>query len=81
MCDSALPLQLGYLDVIIYMVRKMAKNVFFIAFKYFFESINRLCFDDFAVEEITELRSLEKIQKIVWCLFYSTVSVKHESSS
>ena len=31
--DSASPLKLSYLDVIIYMVGKMAKNMLFIVFK------------------------------------------------
>ena len=35
MCDSASPLKLSYLDVIIYMAGKMAKNMLFIVINYF----------------------------------------------
>ena len=60
MCHSALPLKPSYLDVIIYMAGKMAKNMFFIVFNNSFESINRVCFDHFAVKGITEFWSLKK---------------------
>ena len=85
MCDLASPLKLSYLDVIIYMAGKMAKNMLFIVLNYFvlkgfFKTINRVCFDDFAVKRIIEFRSLKKIKKNVWRLFHSIRMVKNESS-
>ena len=42
----------------------MAKNMLYIVFNYFSESINRVCFDDFAVKGITEFRSLKRYRKL-----------------
>ena len=51
----------------------------YFVFKGFLKSINRVCFDDFAVKRIIEFRFLKKIQTIVSRLFHSRVSVEHES--
>ena len=58
------------------MAGKRAKNMLFIVFSYFvfkgfLKSINRVCFDDFAVERIVEFRSLKKYTKLF--AVYSTV--------